>query len=141
MPEYAPHGNYEIWLDPEHDHVVRIAASGSVNLEMLLIHNDRTNSIVESFGGQPYGAVCDFGSGMIMTPEAEDAWVESAAGRARKGWSCAAFYFDESADYKTLVKAQVTRVLDRIGVAWHEATDAESAMDWVLERLAQSARK
>ncbi|WP_193185952.1 hypothetical protein [Nisaea sediminum] len=141
MPEYAPHGNYEIWLDPEHDQVIQVAASGSVNLEMLLIHNARSNEIVEGFRGQPYGMVCDFGSGMIMTPEAEDAWVRSAASRVARGWSCVAFYFDESADYKSLVKAQVTRVYEGVGVPWFEAADAEDAMAWVLERLDHVAKE
>lgn len=141
MPEYAPHGNYEIWLDPGHDRVIRVAASGSINLEMLLIHNGRTNEIVEGFRGHPYGMVCDFGSGLIMTPDAENAWVRSAASRVARGWSCVAFYFDETADYKTLVKAQVTRVFEGVGVPWHEAASAEDAMAWVLEQLALSTEE
>jgi len=140
VPGYAPHGNYEIWLDPEHDHVIRIAASGSVNLEMLTIHNDRANEIVEGFRGQPYGIVCDFGSGLIMTPDAEDAWVRSAASRVARGWHCVAFHFDETAEYKTLVRAQVTRVLEGIGVTWYEAKNAGDAMDWVLKQLAHPDR-
>ncbi|UUX48248.1 hypothetical protein NUH88_12565 [Nisaea acidiphila] len=138
MPDYAPHGNYEIALDPRYDHVIRVAASGSVNIEMLRIHNDRTNEIVEGFRGRPYGMVCDFNGGMIMTPDAEDAWIRSAASRVARGWSAVAYHFDDTADYRSMVRAQVTRVFDSIGVPWFEAADETSALAWVLEQLGQS---
>ncbi|WP_193172072.1 hypothetical protein [Nisaea nitritireducens] len=135
MPDYAPHGNYEIWLDPDQDRVIRVAASGFVNLEMLRLHNGRTNEIVEGFRGSPYAMVCNFNGGMMMTPEAEDAWITSAVGRVARGWAGVAFYFDNEAEFKTLVRAQVTRVLDAIGVQWHEAADDDAAMVWALDRL------
>lgn len=140
MPEYAPHGNYEIALDRDHDRVIRIAASGSVNFEMLRIHNDRANAIVAGFKGRTYGMVCDFNGGMLMTPDAEDAWIKSAAGRVARGWLCVAYYFDESADYTSLVHAQLTRVFEGIGVNWYAAKDDADATSWVLARLAAVER-
>lgn len=60
--------------------MIRIAASGAVNLEILRIHNDRTNLIVDGFAGQPYGMVCDFNGGFMIMHEADShedsmAWV------------------------------------------------------------------
>lgn len=43
-------------------------------------------------------------------------------------------FFDSEAEFKTLVRARVTRVLDVIGVPWNEAADSEAAMAWVLDR-------
>ncbi|WP_420402631.1 hypothetical protein [Nisaea sp.] len=140
MRDYPPHGDYSIALDPEHDRVVRLSASGSVNVEMLRIHNDSTNAIVDGFGGQPYGMVCNFNGGVIMTPEAEQAWIRGAAGRVARGWCAVAYYFDDTADYKTLVRARITSVLDEIGVPWFEAEDAAEALSWVLERIGNATR-
>jgi len=39
--------------DPDQDRVIRVAASGFVNLEMSRLHNHRTNEIVEGFRGSP----------------------------------------------------------------------------------------
>tara|TARA_R110002012_G_scaffold97531_8_gene234292 strand:- start:553 stop:993 length:441 start_codon:yes stop_codon:yes gene_type:complete len=140
VPDYAPHGNYEIWLDPDRDLVIRIAASGFVNLEMLRLHNERTNEIVAGFKGRPYVIVCNFNGGMVMTPDAEDAWIKSAVSRVVRGWSGVAYFFGGDAEFKTLVRAQVTRVLDAIGVPWHEASDEEAAIAWAMNRLAEAAR-
>lgn len=139
MPDYAPHGNYEIWLDRDHDRMVRIAASGFVNIEMLRVHNDRTNEIVEGFRGQPYVMVCDFNGGMVMTPDAEDAWIRSAVSRVARGWAGVTYYFSGEAEFKTLVRAQVTTVFDAIGVPWQEAEDEKMAMAWALDRLAKAS--
>ena len=137
MPDYAPHGNYEIWLDRDHDRMVRIAASGFVNLEMLRVHNERTNEIVAGFKGQPYVMVCDFNGGMVMTPDAEDAWIRSAVSRVARGWAGVAYFFGGPAEFKTLVRAQVSKVFDAIGVPWQETEDEHAAMTWVLGRLAK----
>jgi len=139
VPDYAPHGNYEIWLDQDQDRVIRVAASGFVNLEMLRLHNHRANEIVEGFKGGPYAMVCDLNGGMVMTPEAEDAWITSAVGRVARGWVGVAFYFHPEAEFKTLVRAQVTRVLEAIGVPWHEAEDEEVAMIRALEMLGKTS--
>ncbi|MEP3113224.1 hypothetical protein [Nisaea sp.] len=140
MPEYAPHGNYEISLHPDHDRVIWVAASGSINIEMLRHHNNLTNEIVEGFRGRPYGMVCDFDDGMLMTPEAEDAWVKSAIDRVARGWTCVAYHFDCRADHKLLVRHQVSRVFDSIGVHWIEAVDESTALTWVLAQLAEADR-
>jgi predicted metal-dependent enzyme (double-stranded beta helix superfamily) len=139
VPDYAPHGNYEIWLDPEQDRVIRIAASGFVNLEMLRLHNHRANEIVEGFKGGPYAMICNFNGGMVMTPEAEDAWITSAVGRVARGLVSVSFFFDSEAEFKTLVRAQVTRVLDAIGVPWQEAENEDEAMNQALEILEQTS--
>lgn len=140
MPDYAPHGNYAIRIDPDHDRVIRVEASGSVNLELLQLHNERTNAIVDGFRGRRYGMVCDFGGGMLMTPDGEDAWIRSAAGRVARGWSCVAFFFNPDADYKSLVCDQVTRVFETAGVPWYEAENEASALLWVVDRLKRAGQ-
>jgi len=35
--------------------------------------------------------VCNFNGGMVMTPEAEDAWITSAVSRVARGWAGVSF--------------------------------------------------
>lgn len=68
---------------------------------------------------------------MLMSPEAEDAWIKGGASRAAHGWRSVAFYFSDAVGAKR-PRAQVTRVVDGIAVPWKGAADYDESIEWIL---------
>ncbi len=90
--------------------------------------------MVAELEGQPFATYAEYGPGVLLTPEAEEALRANIADRVACGQVAAALNLSQTEE-RLIVQSQIGRICDDHGLPWRTFRSYAEAKPWLLQRI------
>ncbi|WP_251139824.1 hypothetical protein [Alteromonas sp. ALT199] len=110
--------------------IIRLDGKGVVTKALFQLYHEDVKKLALPLGGQPWGFLIFVQGVGILTPDAEQALIESVRLRKQYGMQGCAFVTSD-ADIPALVKSQFERVYAAANLACYFSDSENDALTWL----------